>query len=97
MGRATGRFPPGVVSSRLPSPSSSGAEMVPVPSRSPGRRLQPLQVWCATIWATVQYMCRALLADEPMRRQPLRLHRRGEQHLELEVERAARWSASSSR
>src|SRR4051794_12100919 len=29
--------------------------MVPEPSRSPGCRLQPLEVWCATICATVQY------------------------------------------
>ncbi len=31
-------------------------EMVPVPSRSPGRRLQPPTVWCATICGSVQYL-----------------------------------------
>ena len=41
----------------------SGPEIVPVPSRSPGRRLQPLQVWCAIICATVQYMCRVALKE----------------------------------
>ena len=32
----------------------SGPDMVPLPNRSPGRRLQPLIVWCATICASVQ-------------------------------------------
>ena len=40
--------------------SFSGPEMVPLASRSPGTRLQPLEVWCATSWATVQYMSRKL-------------------------------------
>ena len=31
-------------------------EMVPVPRRSPGRRLQPPTVWWATIWGSVQYL-----------------------------------------
>ena len=47
-----GSRPPRVSSSMLPTPS--GAEMVPVPIRSPASRLQPPQVWCATICATVQ-------------------------------------------
>ena len=49
-----GLRPPCVSSSRLPRPSSLGAEIVPVPNRSPGARLQPPQAWCATICATVQ-------------------------------------------
>ena len=35
--------PPSVISRRLPYPSGVGDEMVPEPSRSPGRRLQPFQ------------------------------------------------------
>ena len=31
-------------------------EMVPVPSKSPGSRLQPPHVWWATICSTVQYL-----------------------------------------
>ena len=38
---ATGCRPPAEISSRLPRPSSCGAEIVPVPKTSPGRRLQP--------------------------------------------------------
>ena len=33
--------PPAEISSKLPRPSFPGAEMVPVPKMSPGRRLQP--------------------------------------------------------
>src|SRR5215468_6007555 len=40
-GSSIGRRPPAEISSKLPSPSSSGAEIVPVPNRSPSRRLQP--------------------------------------------------------
>lgn len=46
-------------------------DIVPVPSRSPGRRLQPVMVWCAIICCRVQYLhsncichlltCRALI------------------------------------
>ena len=43
-----------VSSSSEPASSASGPTCVPVPSRSPGCRLQPLTVWCATICATVQ-------------------------------------------
>ena len=39
----------------MPRESGSGPETVPLASRSPGRRLQPLQVWCATICAIDQY------------------------------------------
>ena len=35
-------------------------EMVPVPRRSPGRRLQPPTVWWATIWGSVQYLAHTL-------------------------------------
>ena len=40
-GSSIGRRPPAEISSKLPSPLSSGAEIVPVPNRSPSRRLQP--------------------------------------------------------
>ena len=40
-GSSIGRRPPPEISSKLPSPPSSGAEIVPVPNRSPARRLQP--------------------------------------------------------
>ena len=36
----------------------SGPETVPLPRRSPGRRSQPLEVWCANICANVQYRSR---------------------------------------
>jgi hypothetical protein len=34
----------------------TACDSVPVPSRSPGRRLQPPAVWCATICGIVQYL-----------------------------------------
>ena len=34
---------------------SSGPETVPLPSRSPGSRLQPLDAWCATIVAAFPF------------------------------------------
>ena len=42
---------------------ASRPEIVPEPSRSPGRRLQPLEVWCATSCATVQYESRKLACE----------------------------------
>lgn len=38
-------------------------ETVPLPNRSPGWRLHPLEVWCATICATVQYSIDAFDRD----------------------------------
>ncbi len=46
---------------------ASGPESVPEPSRSPGCRLQPLTVWCATSCATVQY---ASAKFDPINRAP---------------------------
>ncbi len=40
----------------LASKASTWVEMVPVPSRSPGLRLQPPAVWCAIICSAVQYL-----------------------------------------
>ena len=42
-------------------------EMVPVPIRSPGRRLQPLAVWWAIICSTVQYLQRDTRESESCR------------------------------
>jgi hypothetical protein len=53
-GRVSGLLPPWVSSIIEPAMSGAVPEMVPEPSRSPGCRLQPLEVWCATICATVQ-------------------------------------------
>ena len=39
----TGCLPPWVISISAPCEPSSGPEMVPEPSRSPARRLQPLE------------------------------------------------------
>ena len=43
-----GCLPPCVSSSSEPACSGRGPDSVPVPNRSPARRLQPLTVWCAT-------------------------------------------------
>src|SRR5262245_37871266 len=53
-GSASGSRPPAEISSKLPSPSSLGVETVPVPNKSPARRLQPPLLWCVTNWATVR-------------------------------------------
>lgn len=37
-------------------PRTALQEMVPVPSTSPVRKLQPPTVWCATICGSVQYL-----------------------------------------
>src|SRR5258706_13504289 len=42
-------------SSIEPACSGLGPDCVPLPNMSPGCRLQPLTVWCATICDTVQY------------------------------------------
>lgn len=34
----------------------TGPLIVPVPRRSPGLKLQPLIVWCASCWVMVQYL-----------------------------------------
>lgn len=47
-------LPPQVASSRQPRWPSSGPDTVPEPSTSPGCRLQPPAVWCATICWNVQ-------------------------------------------
>jgi tripartite ATP-independent transporter DctM subunit len=49
-----GLVPPWVSSSRQPCSPSKGPDCVPVPIRSPGRRLQPPSVWCASICAIDQ-------------------------------------------
>ncbi len=35
-------------STKEPASAGVGPDCVPLPNRSPGRRLQPLTVWCAT-------------------------------------------------
>mmetsp|Transcript_22810 Transcript_22810/g.58052 ORF Transcript_22810/g.58052 Transcript_22810/m.58052 type:complete len:202 (-) Transcript_22810:949-1554(-) len=62
-GSTSGCAPPRVISSRHARESGVGPLIVPLPSRSPGRRLQPPHVWCATIWGHVQYMWRRLEAQ----------------------------------
>src|SRR5215468_1399277 len=54
VGNAIGSRPPLLSSRRLAQLSDSGPDTVPEPIRSPISRLQPLLVWWATIWATVQ-------------------------------------------
>mmetsp|Transcript_27716 Transcript_27716/g.65322 ORF Transcript_27716/g.65322 Transcript_27716/m.65322 type:complete len:277 (+) Transcript_27716:523-1353(+) len=58
-----GREPPAfqLSSSMLPSESGEGPLMVPVPSRSPGRMLQPVTVWCTSCCRMFQYRCFMLL------------------------------------
>eukprot|EP00982_Pelagococcus_subviridis_P009815 30947-Pelagococcus_subviridis.AAC.10 len=59
---ATRLAPSSVSSSKHPGvPSPFGADIVPVPNKSPGRRLHPVDVCCAIICAGVQYRCRRLL------------------------------------
>src|SRR5262249_10768058 len=58
-GNVSGFVPFHASSSRLPYESGVGPLMVPDASRSPGRRLQPLTVWCASCWQTFQYRWRA--------------------------------------
>src|ERR1700688_1606996 len=51
----TGAVPLQASSIIAPASPPVGPEIVPLPSTSPGCRLQPLIVWCATICETVQY------------------------------------------
>jgi hypothetical protein len=44
LGSAIGRFPPIESSSIEPASSGVGPDSVPLPKKSPGRRLQPLTV-----------------------------------------------------
>jgi hypothetical protein len=53
-GRVSVSRPPNVASSRHPALPASVPETVPLSNTSPGTRLQPLDVWCATICFTVQ-------------------------------------------
>ena len=57
LGNTTGSVPRHDNSSSDPRSSCVGPDTVPLASRSPGRRLQPVRVWCATIWSNVQYIC----------------------------------------
>ena len=54
-GSVNGLRPPVVISNRQPALPGSVPDNVPLPNRSPGWRLHPFDVWCATICATVQY------------------------------------------
>ena len=91
----TGFSPPFAASSRLPQPASPGPERVPVPIRSPGRRLQPLQVWCASICATVQYMWRVLLTLRRCGGKPFSLSPCVSNNTSSSMSKApSRWSAS---
>ena len=54
VGSVSGSAPRRVSSSSDPYESFAGPEIVPLASRSPGRRLQPLLVWWASICAAVQ-------------------------------------------
>ena len=53
-GSSIGVLPPWVSSSSEPASAGSGPDSVPVPSMSPGCRLQPLTVWCVISCATFQ-------------------------------------------
>ena len=75
-----------------------GPETVPLASRSPGRRLQPLLAWCVRSCASVQYMSANDAAAHAHRRLARLAHaRRREPHLERDVERAARPVAADAR
>src|SRR5436305_8646342 len=56
-GNGSGFDPRHDSSSRLPYEFGVGPLIVPVASRSPVRRLQPLTVWWASCWQTFQYRC----------------------------------------
>ena len=56
-GNANSFEPPAVSSSKLAQLEGSGPDTVPDPIKSPISKLQPLLVWCAIIWAKVQYIC----------------------------------------
>ena len=57
----SGAFPPWLISSSEPSPLDSATDSVPVPMRSPGIRLQPFELWWATICAADQYIAAAAM------------------------------------
>src|SRR3984957_5056879 len=61
VGSDSGVVPRRVNSRREPSASRVGPEMVPLASKSPGRRLQPLLAWWVSNCSAVQYKSRALL------------------------------------
>ena len=56
--RVSGSVPLQVSSRKQPRVPFSGPEIVPDPKRSPSRRVAPLTVMCATIWAGDQYRSR---------------------------------------
>ena len=65
-----------LISSSQPRPSSLSVEMVPVPIRSPGWRLQPLEAWWATICAASSTSPQsALPRDSTCGAMPLLAHR----------------------
>src|SRR4029077_16728298 len=61
--KLTGAAPLSASSINAPASLTVGPDTVPVPSTSPTLRLQPLIVWCASIWAIVQYWCLKLVLD----------------------------------
>ena len=56
---STGSLPPLLISSSEPRPVALSVDNVPVPIRSPGWRLQPLEAWWVTICAADQYIAAA--------------------------------------
>ena len=73
----SGADPPTLSSTNEPASPAVGPDWVPVPNKSPGRRLQPLTVWCATSCETVQYEWRKLVADKRCGGIAATLHLRG--------------------
>ena len=51
-----GCFPPLLISISDPKPPELSVDKVPVPIKSPGWRLQPFELWWATICAALQYI-----------------------------------------
>ena len=49
-------MPFAVNSNMQPRFSFSGPDTVPLAIKSPGRIRHPFDVWCATIWPSVQYI-----------------------------------------
>ena len=62
-------------SSKHPRASAASPEIVPLASKSPGRRLHPLLAWCVSSCAVVQYMSRNAPRDSRAAPSPALLDR----------------------
>lgn len=59
--KTKGSVPFSEISNKDPASSHVGPDIVPLPSKSPIFRLQPVTVWCVICYGTLQYKYFVLL------------------------------------